>query len=325
MSQKAARSTSSRSTGRRAGLVAVAFALAGVLAACSSSGSHASTSGSGTSTTLPQLGSTISGSGSTKATRVTVPGTVRVVNLYAPAGKPQAIDIYDDGSVYDHPKPVVSDLAYGSVSKPFSLTVGQGGNAAGATIYGTAAGSTPTKASDFHGLQTTGFAADATSIVAIANNDADPSALSTDPLALTGVQVFYEADPKNEHGGPSVTAPAGKGLIAGENFAFQSSKASDGTPVQVTYFVDGTCAATAGNDTGKTVPTVQSKGTVDNFVVSPGSHTLQLFMSGSSAGMCSAMTHLMAKTPVQTTAGKVVYVFPYGTMADPKVLAVPTL
>lgn len=288
-------------------------------AACSSDGSGATPR----TTVVP---TTTAGSGAGGQADTQVDGMVRVVNLYSPNGTPMALDIYDDAVPAHRPKPVISELAYGTVSKPFRLAVIRSDTDAGAAVYGVEAGRRPRVARDFHSLTDVGFATGASALVVVANNDVDANAAGSDPLQQAGTRTFYEADPTDAGGGPTLTAPSGQSVISGQSFAMDNSRMSDGSKVNVTWFVDGACATDVGNDTGSTVSTVLSQGSDTNFVVPAGSHTLQVNLSGSSQPPCSQMgADLLARTQLDTTADKVTYAFPYGSITDPKILVVPGL
>ena len=94
---------------------------------------------------------------------------------------------------------------------------------------------------------------------------------------------------------------------------------TDGSNVGVNLFVDGACAAPSNSDQPTlTIPVMN--GPVNDFVVAPGSHTLEVYMAGSDLPVCTDMTPKLAKTTVDVASGKTLYAFVYGTVADPKIL-----
>lgn len=303
-------------------LLLLGAALALVPAACSSKSTATS---SGHDLSLPPIGvtTTTPAFGTSTAARRTVPGTVRVVNLNNPNGKPLNFDLYDDALPQDRPQPIVKNVGYGTVTQPFKLHVNKSDSSNDALIYGVAAGTKPSTFKDFHDLVPSGgFASNADVLVVLANGDSSNDASFMGDLSESEV---YFTDPKNEHGGPTVSKPpSGMANLDVLDNAYTYQKNADGKPVYVNTFVDGICTSSNSQSDAPptTIESVQDVHGTSHLVVKPGKHEVAFFIDESGGALCSQMSPLVGKTTVTTTAGKTLYAIPYGPANDPKVLTV---
>jgi hypothetical protein len=301
-------------------LAAALAVAASSLTACSSSGSplaHAPA--------LPSVpaGVSLPGAGSTTApaaaTGTVSRLTVRYANVYSNKGQAgPALDIYDT-QLGTAAKPVVANLAYGSVSAYFHPRL-QPNSPNITELYVLPAGADPVANKD-DGKGIGGFQDDGShpQVTVLLTGEKD----TIEPGPLGGLSVSERVEKGTDNGGASPVAPpaaAGQG-----EFLVDQSDIDDVAASGTGNFLllDSSCAPPLNGDPNeKDLPGIFAaddspiKSTFAIFPAAPGSHQLALAHPASSANItCASLTPRLGATTFTLAAGQLVETYVYGTSA----------
>jgi hypothetical protein len=309
---------------RRTGLMSVvACAGALALAACGGGGGSKSSGNLAASRALPSFsiptGSTTSNSNPYEP-KGQPTGKIRIVNLFAPNGKPgPALDFYDMSHPAASDNPLIANLAYGDVSQYIAPRAADAGSTSSSNLYIFPAGS-KTWGTAFIGMQSGGNISNAgwttgqqRTVVMGTNNEG----ISGQPNPT--FQEIDEETPTADQT-PMLVKPApGKGIIALNIEGFPP-----GSQPSPALRIDNACPDNTDPQTNKPAqasnnpdsPAVLGNGNVEDFEVTAGSHTLDVPLSGGpgmglTQAQCRSTKAAVSKT-VDVADGATIEVFLYG-------------
>jgi hypothetical protein len=302
---------SSRSTT----VVLAATTLVLVISACSSSKGSSGPA----AVSVPSQNTSTSG----KSTPASAPAStgdisqmsMRIVNLFTPQKKAgPALDIYDVQLTGQKATPIVTNVAYGGVSKYFKPHLE--GSSSVVQLFALPAGEDPVaKKSDSQGL---GGAQDDGShpqITFVLTADTGEQ-VSDAPLAGLSFSPLTEKGTNN--GGKSPVAPAAP---SGKGELLADTHAAPNVSIGLYLMIDAACDEPLNGDPAKPgVPyifAVDGQAPVSSFAVfatSPGTHQVSVVpWSDSTSPTCAQLTDKQGGTSVDVTDGQQIETFVYGT------------
>jgi hypothetical protein len=259
---------------------------------------------------LPAAGGATASAGAVSQTRM------RIVNLFAPKGKPTlALDIYDVQLTGQKATPIAAKVAYGSASPYFSPRVEP--NTSIVQLYALPAGADPVAdkadAKNMGGAQDDGSHPQITWRLTADQNDAEEM-----PGPLAGLSFSDIVEKGTDNGAKAPVAPAapsGQGELLADTSAILDPN------LGVYLMIDDSCAPALNGVTSQgQVPyvfAVDGKAPVSNFALfatAPGSHQVSVvsWPSGTPP-TCAQLTAKQGATSVEVTAGQQVEAYIYGT------------